>query len=850
MHIKLNRALCATTALASGLLLATSALAQSTTGSATVEELVVTGSGGPKSLDGLIVQTAPKTRTTIDEQFISRQLPGQSIADSLNIVPGYNFTNNDAFGNSGGNIRIRSFDCARISFQWDGMQLNDSGNYACFTNQLGDSEIVSTADVAQGTTDVDAPSASATGGSINYVTKVPNKEFTVIGNGGVGSENFRRGFLEVDSGEVGPLGTRMFVAGSYTKYDKFKGRGDLEKDQFNARIYQPLNDRGDFASLAFHYNRNRNNFYNNPSLAQYRQFGYAFDEDQKCIRPAAVAGRIQNENTRPATPAANTDYSQAVDFLGNTIFSSCTNYANLRINPSNTANIRGEFKYHFTDNIILTVDPSFQYVLANGGGFTVLSETDGRLRGKSIVAGANNANGGGTGVDLNGDGDTLDSITTYSPNNTNTRRYGVNASLIYRLNDSNTFRLAYSYDDAHHRQTGEFTPVDANGDPLSVFGGKDGHGPKIVTSDGSFVRGRDRKSIARLNMIAGEYDGRFFDDAFEVRLGLRAPFFKRELNQFCYSQNGTTTVLCTTQPVASTLANGNVTIVGQGTTQYIAPYKAQKKYDKVLPNAGVTYKFGEGHSIYGSYAEGLSAPKTDNLYTVTRGADGSLINPGVQPETTRTFDIGYRYTLPNLQATLAAYDTNFKNRIVSSFDPDLGITVDRNIGSVHIKGVDAGIAWAVAPYLTYTANVSYNHSIVQSDTLGTGGLIIPTKGKKLVETPDWQWFQRVEWDVTQDLSAGVQAKWVGQRWSTDVNDEKTPAYSTVDLDVRYVLPKTLLGDHNVYIQGNIKNLFDKKYLGSISSVTNAIAIPASSAGVARYALGSPRTYEVTLHAEF
>ena len=40
MHLRLNRALCASTALATGLLIATGAFAQST-GSAVVEELVV-----------------------------------------------------------------------------------------------------------------------------------------------------------------------------------------------------------------------------------------------------------------------------------------------------------------------------------------------------------------------------------------------------------------------------------------------------------------------------------------------------------------------------------------------------------------------------------------------------------------------------------------------------------------------------------------------------------------------------------------------------------------------------------------------------------------------------------------
>lgn len=833
MHNRFSRALCATTALATGLLFAGAAMAQST-GSATVEELVVTGANGPADVGGVMQQTAPKSRTVITQDFIARQMPGQTIAETLNVVPGYNFTNNDAYGNSGGNIRLRSFDCARISFQWDGMQLNDTGNYACYTNQAGDSEIIGSADVAQGTTDVDAPTASATGGALNYRTKVPDKTFGVIASAQGGSFDYRRGFIEGDTGEIGPWGTRAFVAGSWTKYDKFKGPGELDKRQFNARVYQPIGDNGDFASIAFHWNRNRNNFYNNPTLSDYQKYGYKFDEDQVCTRLAPGAG-VQNENN-----------NIVVDFLGNQKIGSCTNYYNLRINPSDTGNIRAQFKYHLRENLILTFDPNFQYVLANGGGFTVLSETDNRLKGRAGPT--------GPGVDLNGDGDTLDSVTTYSPNTTNTRRYGINTSLIWDINPDHHVRLAYALDYGRHRQTGEFTFTDPAGNPLDVFGGKDGYGPKIFGADGSFVRQRDRFSIAELNMIAGEYVGHFLDNSVEVRAGIRAPWFKRELNQFCYSQNGSSNVLCTTQPVATTLANGNVTFAGNS-NQYIAPYSAEKKYHKVLPNIGVSYKFLDDHSVYFSFAQGLSAPRTDDLYTVTRGADGSLINPIVQPETTDTYEAGYRFTRRNVQATLAIYDSKFHNRIATSFDPDLGISIARNIGDVDIKGVDAGVAWNILDNLTYIGNVSYTDAKVQSDVPQAGGQVLPTKGKKLAETPDWQWFQRLEWSPTESLSFGVQGKWVGKRYATDVNDEQTPSYQVWDLDVRWMLPE-INGKRNTYVQLNVDNLFDEKYLGSISTQTNAQAVRAANGaliapGVApRYALGSPRTFQFTIHTEF
>src|SRR5216110_1050675 len=50
--------------------------------------------------------TVPKERSTITLDFINTQPAGQSVFDMLNKVPGFNFTNNDPYGNSGGNIRI------------------------------------------------------------------------------------------------------------------------------------------------------------------------------------------------------------------------------------------------------------------------------------------------------------------------------------------------------------------------------------------------------------------------------------------------------------------------------------------------------------------------------------------------------------------------------------------------------------------------------------------------------------------------------------------------------------------------------------------------------------------------
>ncbi len=117
--------------------------------------------------------------------------------------------------------------------------------------------------------------------------------------------------------------------------------------------------------------------------------------------------------------------------------------------------------FHLTDYLSLTVDPSFQYALANGGGYTALSETDQRLRGSTAFAG----------VDLNGDGDALDTVGVYSPNNTNTLRYGINTSLLWQVTQDHTLQFAYTGDFGFHRQTGQYGSSGRQRLPLRSFRG-------------------------------------------------------------------------------------------------------------------------------------------------------------------------------------------------------------------------------------------------------------------------------------------------------------------------------------------------------------------------------------------
>jgi len=434
-------------------------------------------------------------------------------------------------------------------------------------------------------------------------------------------------------------------------------------------------------------------------------------------------------------------------------FASCGTEFDRRYNPSNTGNIRVNSRFALTDQLTLTVDPSFQYVKANGGGTVTANETlrdinpalFNPLNAFNAVTNPNASdcrtvpNGatvtcipgyfGGVpfaGRDLNGDGDLLDQVTVIAPSQTRTYRFGVIAGLRYQISDNHTVRGSYTFDHANHRQTGEVGLVDRNGEPFTVFPVDDAveAGPNSVP-----LQKRDRQSYAILHQVSGEYIGSFFDKRLTVNIGARLPFFTRDLKNNCFTSSASGFLECSGGDAALNTIIGNNNpyfvnpVTGQVVSGFSPPQDRKLKYNDVLPNIGATFDITPRISAFGNYAKGLSVPSTDNLYNAFFfPADSESAKP--DPETTDSFDAGLRYRSSKVQAQISVWKTNFKNRSASAFDPELNASVFRNLGTVNKWGIDGSIAYAPVRQVNLYAFGSYNDSEIQDNiqigSFGTG----------------------------------------------------------------------------------------------------------------------------------
>jgi len=840
------------------------AFAQST-GTVDFEEnrIVVSGARVQDGVEGIIVPDTTKARQVLTQEQLSRSGPGQTVLDSINIIPGVSFTNNDAYGSAGGQLFIRGFSSDRISLTFDGIPLNDSGNYAIYSNQQLDLEVVDQVNVNLGSTDVDSPTAAATGSTVNYRSRMPAEDVGVLFSASAGEFNHVRVFGMIDTGEFTPFGTRAFIAASKSDNDNpYNNYGVIDKAQFNAKIYQPLGNADDFVSIAGHYNVNRNNFFGSLPLRL----------DTNRVVGAGSGNRFPRNNDEreydinfPCT--TNAAIPGAADATN-----SCGTEFDRRYNPSNTGNVRGASRFSLGETLTLTIDPSYQYVKANGGGTVGARE---RLDDDGLTG----FTGGRPyfGADLNGDGDILDEVTLLAPSQTRTDRYGVISNLIWNVAPEHSLRVAYTWDSARHRQTGEVGGLLRNGEPLDVFPSND----PLTDATGSILQKRDRLSYAILHQVSGEYRGEFFDSRLVLNAGVRAPFFTRNLTNNCFTTSDGGFVDCfggadDPRNAAYEAANPNV----QG------PQKRRLKYDDVLPNVGFTFEIAGPLSAFGNYSKGLQVPGTDALYNAFFfPADTASAQP--EPETTDNFDGGLRYTSGIVQAQAVGWYTNYKNRLASAYDPVTERSVYRNLGAVEKYGIDGSLAITPIPEVLFYVFGSYLESEIQDNVqsgtcsatqvaAGTFGcatpgapLFVATAGKRESGAPEYTYGAQVR-GMFGPLDIGVTAKRTGSRFIYDTNlpiyggtaaapveiySASTPAYWLVNLDARIGLGFAGLNE-DTFVQLNVYNLFDQLYVGNFTNGLNQGNVIGAgqfggNPGSPPFAqIGAPRTISATLQMAF
>jgi iron complex outermembrane receptor protein len=209
-------------------------------------------------------------------------------------------------------------------------------------------------------------------------------------------------------------------------------------------------------------------------------------------------------------------------------------------------------------------------------------------------------------------------------------------------------------------------------------------------------------------------------------------------------------------------------------------------------------------------------------YNATTGLVTTRENPNQAPETSTSFELGYRYQGKLVSLSTSAFHYDFKHRQISAqvCDPAC-VSSPIDGGKQSATGIDfeAGLH----PYHNWRPYVSaeYLKTRIDSD-IPVSGDTLATTGKEAVRAPKLSAAMATDYD-DGIFFGNLALKYVGSQYATFMNDQKIGGYSTVDAAVGMrwrdmgVMKKPEL-------RLNFLNLFDKQYLSGINSpTTNAVA---------------------------
>ena len=732
----------------------------------------------------MVTEDAPKARSTITAEELEKQRPTGNAYEALEMLPAVNSYNYDATGLFGGGLTLRGFNSDQIGATINGVPVNDSGSFAIYPQEYVDQENTCSQTVTQGSTDADSPQVGATGGNFGINTCNPEDKHRLRMMQTFGQLNMKKTFVRVDTGLFSDKRTKMFVSASHAEADKWKGKGGAKRDHIDAGINYDW-DRFNYIHATLLYNEAMNNNINNLTLSEINKNGYYFD----------YADTFQG-HLKPVKGVEQKETKQSPAFY------------KLGINPFKNAIASATAKFRLNENLDLKVLPYIWYGYGNGG----VQQRDQSEKGfYNAATGLRN----GT-VDLNGDGDTLDTVLVANASVTKTFRPGVTASLNW-VSGNHDVLGGFWYERARHQQTGPMLALSNDGisqDPWLQNG-------QILRPDGTPAQSRNWMSISTAYQFFLQDTISLSDDKLKINIGVRSPNVKRDFTNYGDEANN------------------------------VKPYNLVKKYSTLLPQLGARYRITNDDQVFISVAKNVKAPPNfvfGNIGTSVKVVNGVANFVGdVKQESSWNTDIGYRHQDDKFIASVTAFFIDFKDRQATTFDPITQASSYTNVGRVSNKGLEFEIGNTPINGWAMYGSLGFNNSKIKDDMLSATNVYLPTAGKEMINTPKKKAGLSVEYQ-NGSFWARVKARATGQQQASMVNDETAPGYTTFGLDGGYTFanfgyikrPKLTF---------NLSNITDKQYRNpSSTTVKNTKPIPGvtTSVDTQRYYLGAPRFVSVTL----
>jgi iron complex outermembrane receptor protein len=722
-------------------------------GAARAADATDDASDDAERLDTILV-TAPREthqvqRVTPDDAQARPQ--GTSPLKVLEKLPGVHFQSADAWGNYEWSTRIsvRGFNQTRLGFTLDGIPLGDMayGNHnGLHVSRALIAENFGLVEVAQGIGALGTPSTSNLGGTLAIHSDDPSAVASVRAAASAGSDAARRSYARLDSGDRG--GFAAYASAMWSDVGRYKGDGDQQHGQFNAKAVYDDGDRLHVDALASLSRRDEVD-YVDFSLDSRRRLGWDWDNYSPDWARAVAAAR---DVFTGGVTTRDDAYFRGRGLRNDDLAGLGVEWA-----ATSTLAVRARGYYHRNEG--------------QGHWFTPYQPSSPDV---PIALRA-------TEYDI--------------------ERSGVTAAVAWTLG-VHTLEAGLWLEDSVHGLQRNFYYID---------------GPVF---DGRFF---------------GDPDQRLFHQGFDTRT--------RQL----YAQD-TLELLDGRWTVDFGVKRPRTRIVAQ---RFVGPRAGGRLVAESsgLPQAGTSFRFGDGEELFASYARNLAAFQAgvDGPFSARQEAFDAAAGT-LRPERSRTLEAGWRRVRPAYEAALALYAVRFDSRLLSIAQCQAIVgcaNAFANVGSVHTRGAELTLVWKPDERLRWFNAVSYNRARYDDDYVD-GTRTVATAGKTVVDSPRLLVATELAWrDGPWDVR--IDGKYTGRRYVSFVNDSSVAGYWVLNASAAYELPP-LRGLARARVQLALTNLADKRYFATVGTTGFAVSDPLGQ----NYTLlrGAPRQVFVGVELEW
>lgn len=242
--------------------------------------------------------------------------------------------------------------------------------------------------------------------------------------------------------------------------------------------------------------------------------------------------------------------------------------------------------------------------------------------------------------------------------------------------------------------------------------------------------------------------------------------------------------------------------------------------DKVSPQIGIVFDATDALTLYAAYGQG---------FRQNSGAD--FAGRPFEPEESESAEIGARFDIAGLQATLAVFSMT-KTNILTADPVNAGFSIA--IGEARSQGVEVDLAGELPGGVNVWLSYAYVDALAANDVLDFNFALTIRSGDRLINVPEHTLSLTASKGFQlggRGLELGGSLLYVGERLGETATTFELPSYTTLRLFGSYALTDAL------EIAAEVNNLADEEYY--TNSFSRLWVAP-----------GEPRNATVTLRYRF